>query len=285
MQIITDIAALRSILDSWRKQNLSIALVPTMGNLHNGHIALVTEATNCCDRVVTTIFVNPMQFGANEDLGRYPHTPGQDEAKLNDAGCDLLFRPPVEVMYPEGLDTQTRVSVPGLSLLHCGASRPGHFDGVATIVTKLLNLVPADFAFFGKKDFQQLLIIRKLANDLCFAHTIIGLPTIRESDGLAMSSRNQYLNESDRQHAPRLYQALQEAALRINKGERDYRQLEKEFHDSLNSTPVRVDYFSICEAATLTLASNTDKQLVILGAIYLGTTRLIDNISVTLRSR
>lgn len=282
MQTLNDTGTLRQHQAEWQRQGLKVGLVPTMGNLHDGHIRLVNEARNNCDIVVTTIFVNPMQFGANEDLSAYPRTPEQDSARLTAAGCDLLFMPAASLIYPDGLDQQTQVTVPGLSERHCGSSRPGHFTGVATVVSKLFNLIPADIAFFGRKDYQQLQIIRKLARDLCFPHKIIGINTVREADGLAMSSRNQYLDPNERALAPSLYETLQETAAAITSGERDYRTLEHRMAARLDASGFRTDYLNICHADSLAPARQHDRSLVILAAARLGKARLIDNIELCL---
>ena len=282
MRIFTDTSSLRQHLQPLRHGARRIGLVPTMGNLHEGHLYLVDCARQQSGHVVATIFVNPMQFGPNEDLERYPRTPGQDQEQLQAHGCDALFMPPVAEMYPRGLEQQTRVVVPELAGLHCGAARPGHFDGVATIVSKLFNLVQPDLAFFGLKDYQQLLIIRQMAADLCFPLDIIGVPTQREPSGLALSSRNQYLSAEERQQAPRLYQSLQQLRTAIVGGERDYRNMELSAQKTLASTLVKPEYIAICNAATLQPAKEQDKALVILAAIRLGSTRLIDNITLTL---
>jgi len=282
MKICYTATELRSILRNWRLQGKTIALVPTMGNLHRGHIRLVEKAGELADIVVSSIFVNPMQFGRNEDLDKYPRTPDADIEKLTAAGCALLFTPSVREMYPAGLDQHTVVSVPGVSEGHCGASRPGHFDGVATVVSKLFNLVQPDHAVFGLKDYQQFKVIRKMNADLCFGIQLTGVPTERDDNGLALSSRNGYLSAEQKQQALSIIRTLQDTAEHIRSGERDYITLEQQARSALESAGLRVNYFSICHADTLAAAQPDDKQLVILAAAYAGSTRLIDNIEIML---
>lgn len=282
MQIFHDSQELRQYLQQYRADEQRIALVPTMGNLHEGHLTLVDMARSVSDHIVASIFINPLQFGAGEDLDRYPRTPQEDVNSLLARGCDCVFMPPVEAVYPRGLENQTLVHVPGLSEGHCGASRPGHFDGVATVVSKLFNLVQPDLAFFGQKDYQQLQIIRRMTADLCFPVEIIGVPTCREADGLAMSSRNSYLDAGQRSIAPKLYATLETLAERIRTGERDYRRLESEASKQLQAAGLHPDHVTICHAETLAPATADDHGLVILAAAYLGDTRLIDNMTLTL---
>ncbi|PXF30148.1 pantoate--beta-alanine ligase [Pokkaliibacter plantistimulans] len=280
MLVLPTIAELRQQLHVERMRTHKIAFVPTMGNLHDGHISLIHKAREEADVVVASIFVNPLQFGANEDLERYPRTFAEDSAKLEESGCDYLFAPSVEEMYPQGLTSQTIVDVPRLSSLHCGASRPGHFRGVATVVAKLFGIVQPDVAIFGLKDFQQLAVIRQMVNDLCLPVTILGAEIARAESGLALSSRNGYLTSGELQTAPLLYQTLQGIEQRITAGEVDFRQLEAEAKQQLNELGLEPDYFNICNQATLELAESDDKQLVILAASYLGKARLIDNIRI-----
>ncbi|PPC79115.1 pantoate--beta-alanine ligase [Pokkaliibacter plantistimulans] len=282
MLVLPTIAELRQQLHVERMRTHKIAFVPTMGNLHDGHISLIHKAREEADVVVASIFVNPLQFGANEDLERYPRTFAEDSAKLEESGCDYLFAPSVEEMYPQGLTSQTIVDVPRLSSLHCGASRPGHFRGVATVVAKLFGIVQPDVAIFGLKDFQQLAVIRQMVNDLCLPVTILGAEIARAESGLALSSRNGYLTSSELQTAPLLYQTLQGIEQRITAGEVDFRQLEAEAKQQLDELGLRPDYFNICNQATLELAEPDDKHLVILAASYLGKARLIDNIRIQL---
>lgn len=219
MNIVEQLNDLRNQVRAWRTAGERVGFVPTMGNLHEGHITLVREALQRVPRVVVSIFVNPLQFGPTEDLAAYPRTPEQDQARLAEAGCHLLFAPSVATMYPNGQAVQTRVEVPGLSDILCGASRPGHFIGVATVVCKLFNMVQPDLALFGEKDFQQLLVIRRMVADLAMPVEVSGVPIVREPDGLAMSSRNGYLSVGERAQAPSLYRTLTAAAQQLVAGQ------------------------------------------------------------------
>ncbi|MFC1602970.1 pantoate--beta-alanine ligase [Pseudomonadota bacterium] len=280
MKRVDRIKELRQQVAAWRVAGDRIALVPTMGNLHAGHLELVKQAQQRADRVIVSIFVNPMQFGAGEDFGSYPRTLDQDAVQLDAIKTDLLFSPPVAEVYPHGQEEQTVVTVPGLSDIFCGASRPGHFTGVATVVCKLFNMVQADLALFGTKDFQQLLLIRRMAEDLCIPIKIIGIPTVRENDGLARSSRNGYLTAAERNIAPALYRVLCETSSAIAEGNSDYRALELEAKQALETAGFKPDYYSIRNADALTEPKNEEKNLVILAAAYLGRARLIDNLLV-----
>jgi len=282
MQTIERISELRQQINLWRRNGERIALVPTMGNLHAGHLSLVSQARELGDRVVVSIFVNPMQFSEGEDLDAYPRTPREDALQLEEAGVDLLFCPQEEEVYPHGRTGQTFVEVPGISDILCGASRPGHFRGVATIVAKLFNLVQPDVACFGEKDYQQLTVLCRMASDLNIPVELVGVPTMREGDGLAMSSRNGYLNEEERQIAPALYQTLLHMSERVQKGEREWAKLENEAGQQLERSGLRPDYISIRRAEGLDIPSSDDKSLVILAAAYLGRTRLIDNLLINL---
>lgn len=279
---LTTISDLRDARKNWRQAAKTVGFVPTMGNLHNGHLQLVREAKKHCDVVVVSIFVNPMQFGANEDLDAYPRTLEADQQKLMALGVDALFLPTAAIMYPKGLEQQTFVEVPGISDVVCGASRPGHFRGVATVVTKLFNMVQPDRAFFGEKDYQQLQVIKALVEDLSMDIEIYGVPTEREGSGLALSSRNGYLSEEQRHIAPLLSQLMQALRDDIIKGQRDYAALESHYTARLNEAGFRTDYVSVRHATTLQSAASEDKHVVILIAAYLGTTRLIDNLQVAL---
>ncbi|MCG2581279.1 MAG: pantoate--beta-alanine ligase [Marinobacter sp.] len=281
MRTVNSLKELRTILRGYRREGKTIGLVPTMGNLHEGHISLVRKASEAADVVVTSIFVNPMQFGASEDLDSYPRTLEEDQRQLEAAGNTLVFAPGVEEIYPNGLVQQTKVVVPEVSDGHCGASRPGHFEGVATVVTMLFNMVQPDIAVFGEKDFQQLAVIRKLVRDLMMPVEVIGAPTIREDDGLAKSSRNGYLSDAERTIAPAVYQALQECARKLDEGLTDFAALEQEANDALTAAGLRPDYFNIVNSLTLKPATPEDSELTILVAAFLGTTRLIDNMSIT----
>lgn len=282
MQTVDSIAALRRQLSNWRQQGKTIAFVPTMGNLHAGHLALVEQARQRADKVVVSIFVNPMQFGPNEDFERYPRTLEDDIAKLKTAAADLLFTPQVEEIYPAGHAHATRVEVPGLSQGLCAEQRPGHFTGVATVVAKLFNIVQPDVALFGEKDYQQLLVVRRVVANLCFPIEVIGVATVRESDGLAMSSRNGYLDRAEREIAPKLYQALKCAAEKLKQGGFDYAALELEGMDALKTAGFEPEYFTIRDAVTLQPPTADASEVVILAAAKLGQTRLIDNLSQSL---
>jgi pantoate--beta-alanine ligase len=282
MNTVKTVLELRAAVARARGEGKRIAFVPTMGNLHEGHVALVEKAGQRADFVVASIFVNPLQFGPNEDLAKYPRTLVADQEKLVAAGCQLLFHPDLEEMYPHGQEGQTRVSVPGVSEGLCGGSRPGHFEGVATVVTKLFNMVQPDLAVFGEKDFQQLAVIRTLVRDLNMPIQIIGEPTVRAEDGLALSSRNGYLSAEQRAAAPALYRTLQQLASAIRDGNRDFAQLIEAGQASLVSAGFRPDYLEIREASSLRPAEANDTQLVILGAAFMGTTRLIDNLAFQL---
>lgn len=280
MLCIRSIPDLRLHLAAWRKPGDGIALVPTMGNLHAGHLSLVAEARRRAKRVVVSVFVNPLQFGPHEDYASYPRTPEEDRRKLAQCGVDVLFSPAVEEMYPRGLELGAWVEVPALSGILCGACRPGHFRGVATVVAKLLNLVQPDVAVFGEKDYQQLMIIRRMAEDLNFPVEIVGAPTVREADGLALSSRNLYLSAAERARAPRLYRALCEAKAEILAGERDFQAVSERQLRALRQAGFRPDYFAIRRASDLAEPGPFDRPLRILAAAWLGRTRLIDNLEV-----
>ncbi|WP_448682953.1 pantoate--beta-alanine ligase [Pseudomonas nicosulfuronedens] len=279
MNTVKTVRELRSAVARARSEGKRVALVPTMGNLHAGHAALVTKASQRADFVVASIFVNPLQFGPSEDLDKYPRTLAADQEKLLNAGCHLLFAPTVEEMYPDGMEGQTRLHVTGVSEGLCGGSRPGHFDGVATVVCKLFNMVQPDMALFGEKDFQQLAVIRKLVRDLNLPIQIFGEPTVRAEDGLALSSRNGYLTEEQRAVAPVLQRTLKQLAERIRQGERDFPALLAEGRQQVEAAGLRIDYLEARESAGLRPATAQDHQLVILVAAFLGTTRLIDNLA------
>ncbi len=279
MQTVHTVSQVREYVRGWHQKGLSVGFVPTMGNLHDGHISLIKEARARCDVVVVSIFVNPTQFGPNEDFDRYPRTLDADAAALVDAGTDLLFAPSVEEMYPLG-QNQTWVDVDGLGDYLCGASRAGHFRGVTTVVSKLFNIVQPDVAVFGEKDFQQLAILRRMSEELLFPIKIVGASTSRESDGLARSSRNGFLNESERTLAPQLYQTLQQLKADIEAGEQDYRGLESRYRDSLEQAGFQVDYLTVANARSLAPAGADDSDLVVAVAAKLGNTRLIDNVSL-----
>jgi pantoate--beta-alanine ligase len=278
MHVVTTIDDLRQLIKSWRQAGESVALVPTMGNLHAGHLHLVNSAKARADRMVSSIFVNPTQFGENEDYSGYPRTEAEDLAQLREINADAVFMPSVVEMYAPG--AATAVSIAGLSDLHCGATRLGHFSGVATVVCKLLNIVQPDWVFFGEKDFQQLAVIRRMAADLNIPVAIVGVPTVREADGLAMSSRNGYLTEEQRGIAPVLYRCLCKARDVLLNGETDLRSLEKRQMRMLQFSGLDPEYFTICRSVDLQPAEAGDADLVILAAARLGRARLIDNIRV-----
>ncbi|HET7570035.1 MAG TPA: pantoate--beta-alanine ligase [Gammaproteobacteria bacterium] len=279
MKKIERVAPLRAAVAGWRAAGEHVALVPTMGNLHAGHMALVARARELADRVVVSIFVNPLQFGPNEDLAAYPRTPDEDRAKLTDAGVDVLFAPDVEVMYPQG-EALATVHIAGLEEILCGASRPGHFSGVATVVAKLFNMVAPDVAVFGNKDYQQLAVIRRMVVDLAFPIDIVGVATMREPDGLAMSSRNRYLDRDERDRASALYGALNDLAGRLRVGERDFAALEAAAVQDLKSAGFKPDYVAVRDPQSLAAPKAGDKGFVVLGAAWLGRARLIDNLVV-----
>ena len=282
MQVVNDINELREVRRTWQASKDVIAFVPTMGNLHNGHLKLVKEAKKNASKVVVSIFVNPLQFGPDEDLDAYPRTLDADKASLAALGVDLLFMPKAADIYSRGLEQQTFVEVPGLSYMICGASRPGHFRGVATIVCKLFNMVQPNQAYFGEKDFQQLQVIKAMVTDLSMNLSIHGVATEREEDGLAMSSRNGYLNTEQRQIAPVLYAQMTQLANAIQTGRRDFTALIKQAKNTLSEAGFKPDYIEIRNAETLLQVGHEDKHLVILAAAFLGKTRLIDNIQVEL---
>jgi pantoate--beta-alanine ligase len=282
MQIIARPGELRDRVNQWRRDGERIAFVPTMGNLHAGHGSLVQEARRRAQRVVVSVFVNPLQFGPNEDYSAYPRTPDEDRRLLESLAVDLLFVPEVADMYPHGQAATSLVQVPEIDSILCGAFRPGHFTGVATIVTKLLNLVQPDIAVFGEKDFQQLMIIRRAVGDLCMPIEIIGVETTRESDGLAMSSRNRYLSTEDRAISPTIYRELDGTRRKIEAGSRNFEALERAGFEALKKAGFRTDYFSIRDAANLAAPSPQSSEVVILTAARIGRARLIDNVRATI---
>ncbi|EES6172981.1 pantoate--beta-alanine ligase [Escherichia coli] len=282
MLIIETLPLLRQQIRRQRMEGKRVALVPTMGNLHDGHMKLVDEAKARADVVVVSIFVNPMQFDRPEDLARYPRTLQEDCEKLNKRKVDLVFAPSVKEIYPNGTETHTYVDVPGLSTMLEGASRPGHFRGVSTIVSKLFNLVQPDIACFGEKDFQQLALIRKMVADMGFDIEIVGVPIMRAKDGLALSSRNGYLTAEQRKIAPGLYKVLSSIADKLQAGERDLDEIIAIAGQELNEKGFRADDIQIRDADTLLEVSETSKRAVILVAAWLGDARLIDNKMVEL---
>jgi len=281
METVARPSTLRDRLRAWQSGGQRIALVATMGNLHAAHLALVRKGRTLAERSVVSIFVNPTQFVSGEDFERYPRTLEADARLLLEVGVDLLFAPEIGDLYPHGLVGHVRVEVPALDFILCGASRPGHFTGVATVVTKLLNLVAPDVAVFGRKDYQQLVLIRRLVADLDFPVSIESVDTVREADGLALSSRNRYLSTEERAVAPGLYRVLRHAAEVLRSGSRDYAAVEAGAASALEALGFRPDYFAVRRASDLMAPQQRDTDLlVVLAAAWLGDTRLIDNTAV-----
>ncbi len=275
---LTTVGAVRAQVLAWRAQGLKVGFVPTMGNLHAGHMSLLAAARFRADRVIASIFVNPLQFGQGEDYNQYPRTPEEDARLLQGAQCDALFMPEVAELYPEGGTQATLVSVRGLADVLCGAFRPGHFDGVATVVAKLFGIVQPDVAVFGEKDFQQFVIIRRMTRELAIPVEVVGAPTVRAADGLALSSRNRYLSSEERARAPAIHRALLRAAERLGAGERDLASVEAEGRSSIAAAGLQVDYFSVHSALDLAVPAAGVQDLVVLTAARLGRARLIDNL-------
>jgi len=282
VQVVHSKQELVEQLAEWRQQGDHVALVPTMGSLHAGHLSLVTLAREHAERVVVSIFVNPTQFGQGEDFDKYPRTLERDKRRLKNSGADLIFAPDVETMYPFGIENATMVSVPNLTANFCGASRPGHFDGVTTVVARLFAMVQPDAAIFGQKDYQQQLVIRYMAEDMSLPINIITGETVREDDGLAMSSRNSYLSEEERAVAPKLYETLQFIGKELQNGRRNFEDLEDVARQRLGDAGFDVDYFAIRRALNLEMPDRDCDDLVVLAAAKLGGARLIDNIIVTI---
>jgi len=281
MQIIKAIPALQAALKIWRQAGETIAFVPTMGNLHDGHLSLVEDAKTHANRVVVSIFVNPAQFGEDEDFDSYPRTEQEDQQKLQEIGTDLLFMPAIDEMYQP--NAHTVVSVIDISEKYCGASRPGHFSGVATVVCKLFNIIQPDIAVFGEKDFQQLVVIREMVRDLNMPVDIRSAATVREASGLAMSSRNNYLTAEEKNLAALLYQSLCMARDAVLANNQPYSDIERQALQFLQEAGFQPDYFSVCRRQDLRAATPEDAELVILAAAKLGNTRLIDNLSFLLQ--
>ena len=278
METFTQASTLRNHLGKLKRQGKRVALVPTMGNLHEGHLSLIDLARSKSDVVVATIFVNPLQFGPAEDLDAYPRTLDRDIERLDSRRCDCVFTPSVAEIYGDSLNAQTIVKVPGISEGFCGSSRPGHFEGVATVVTRLFNIAQPDLAVFGLKDYQQFLVIRKMVRDLLMPVEILGGEIVRERNGLALSSRNGYLDSLQREQAAAIYRSLQLVAAELQEGNQDNTALEAKGREILEQAGLRPDYYAICNADTLEPAQAHDTNLVILVAAFLGTTRLIDNL-------
>ncbi len=277
MRSVTTVADLKPVLAELRAAGGRLALVPTMGNLHAGHRALVQRAQALAEHVAVSLFVNPMQFVAGEDFARYPRTLAEDQSLLAKAGVDLLFAPAPTEVYPQGVEAHTQVTVPTLDGDLCGAFRPGHFRGVATVVAQLFNRFRPEVAVFGQKDYQQFLLIRRMARDLAFDIELEAVPTVREADGLALSSRNAYLNAAERRLAPRLYGQLRRVAEALS-ADGDCAALEAEAAAALASAGFRVEYVAIRRAADLGTPERGDEALAVLAAAWLGRTRLIDNV-------
>jgi len=282
MQTAYSLESLRQQMLAWRRSGASVAFVPTMGNLHAGHISLLARARELAERTVVSIFVNPIQFGKGEDYTRYPSTLQADIEKLAAAGLDLLFAPNLDELYPGGIEEDTRVTVPGLSTILCGQYRPGHFSGVATVVSKLFINVQPDIALFGEKDYQQVLIIKRMTKDLLMPIKIVGMPIVREPDGLAMSSRNVYLNPEERSRASRIYHCLQSAADKLRRQSHSVIAIETAAMAELAAAGFRPEYFSVRRPEDLEPARKGDAQVQILAAAWLGAARLIDNLRVEL---
>ncbi len=281
MEIIFDLKGLRDAVSVWKNQSNSIALVPTMGNLHLGHLSLIEGAKDKAVRTVVSIFVNPIQFGHGEDYELYPSTLEQDLDILRDAHVDLVFAPNLGELYPAGIEADTRITVPDISDILCGEFRPGHFSGVATVVMKLFINVQPDYAFFGEKDYQQTLVIKRMVSDLLLPVKVLTLPIIREDNGLAMSSRNSYLNESQKQLSSEIYKAIEKAATMVRTRTDSFDGIEKSSVDRLEELGFKVEYFSIRRRQDLKLVNDgVDKSLIILVAAWIGDTRLIDNLQV-----
>ena len=282
MIVASTCESLREQISYWRDSGEHIGLVPTMGNLHDGHLSLISLAREYAERVVVSIFVNPTQFDEDGDFDKYPRTLESDTRHLEKTNVDLLFIPDIGTMYPFGITNATLVTVPVLSEEFCGAFRPGHFDGVTSIISRLFNIIQPDVAIFGQKDYQQQLIIRHLVEDLHLPLQIILGPIQRELDGIAISSRNQYLNKEERSIAPILYSVLQGIGKDLQTGKKNYAELEQQAIDVLNNAGFHAEYVAIREAEKLTFPSKDNNNIVVLGAVRLGTTRLIDNIIITI---
>jgi pantoate--beta-alanine ligase len=278
MLTVTTVSAVRAQVRAWRAAGERIVLVPTMGNLHAGHVSLLELARERGQRVVVSIFVNPLQFGPEEDFGRYPRTLADDTELLGAARCDLLFAPAVEELYAEGGSQRTLVTVRGLSEILCGAVRPGHFDGVATVVAKLFGVVSPDVAVFGEKDFQQFMVIQLMVRDLAIPVEVISAPTVRAPDGLALSSRNRYLNADERVRATAMFRALSQTAQALAQGQREFAALEAAGLAALQAAGMRPDYYTVRQSTDLAVPVASCREFVVLAAARLGGARLIDNL-------
>lgn len=281
MKVVETVQDLQAEIRNARREGKRVGFVPTMGNLHEGHMMLIDQASEECDFVVCSIFINPLQFNDIDDLGRYPRTFSADSEHLKDRDCDLLFYPSIDEMYPDGQDQQSKLHVPVVSEGLCGDSRPGHFDGMATVVMKLFHMVAPDASFFGEKDFQQLAVIRKMVRDLNLPFDVVGVETCREDSGLAMSSRNNYLSDEEKAQAANIYRILSEISEAIQSGNRDFSTLCENGNKELASLGFEPDYLEVRHAPDLAKANEEHTDLVILAAAILGKARLIDNLRVT----
>ncbi|MGS2723023.1 pantoate--beta-alanine ligase [Porticoccus sp. GXU_MW_L64] len=282
MKLFHTVQGIRDAVTASRSDGKRIGFVPTMGNLHDGHLQLVRLARETCDAVVVSIFVNPLQFGLNEDWETYPRTLESDAQKLESVGCDYLFNPTEAEIYPNGMADQTRVVVPTMTDILCGASRPGHFEGVTTVVSKLFHIVQPDEAVFGIKDYQQLAVIRRMTEDLCIPVKVVAAPIARDHDGLALSSRNSFIGDDERPKADVLYRTLCWIAEQVSAGERDFVQLQEQARQCIAEQGFQPDYISIRQGKTLEPAACDDTDIVVLGAMYARNARLIDNVTVSL---
>ena len=282
MESIFNVQSLRAQSKAWQLSGLTVAIVPTMGNLHSGHLSLLERAQDLADRTIVSIFVNPIQFGVGEDYDSYPSTIKEDLQKLEIAGVDTVFMPDLKELYPGGTEVDTRITVPEISDILCGEYRKGHFSGVATVVAKLLINSTPDYALFGEKDFQQVLVIRRMVVDMLLPVQIVSMPTCRETDGLAISSRNRYLSRQEREKSSAIYSALQSAVERLRNGAFTVEEIEQEGVISLTDMGMKVEYFSIRRQKDLLPVNSSDRNIVVLTAVWLGSARLIDNLKVTL---
>ena len=282
MESIFNVQSLRAQSKAWQLSGLTVAIVPTMGNLHSGHLSLLERAKDLADRTIVSIFVNPIQFGVGEDYDSYPSTIDEDLQKLEIAGVDTVFMPDLKELYPGGTEVDTRITVPEISDILCGEYRKGHFSGVATVVAKLLINSTPDYALFGEKDFQQVLVIRRMVVDMLLPVQIVSMPTCRETDGLAISSRNRYLSRQERGKSSAIYSALQSAVERLRNGAFTVEEIEQEGFISLTEMGMKVEYFSIRRQKDLLPVNSSDRNIVVLTAVWLGSARLIDNLKVTL---
>ena len=282
MESIFNVQSLRAQSKAWQLSGLTVAIVPTMGNLHSGHLSLLERAKDLADRTIVSIFVNPIQFGVGEDYDSYPSTIDEDLQKLEIAGVDTVFMPDLKELYPGGTEVDTRITVPEISDILCGEYRKGHFSGVATVVAKLLINSTPDYALFGEKDFQQVLVIRRMVVDMLLPVQIVSMPTCRETDGLAISSRNRYLSRQEREKSSAIYSALQSAVERLRNGAFTVEEIEQEGFISLTEMGMKVEYFSIRRQKDLLPVNLSDRNIVVLTAVWLGSARLIDNLKVTL---